>query len=187
MYITKREKYDDTSLFIQAGTSDCFGDFVAKVVAKIPSVDEIWMLNMMNMKFFYLPEILLEEWQRFVVSIRTHPNKFEETYNAITKMVPTTDAAPVYIAYTFHLYGDSIMFSIVAKDEEAANRFVEENINNLPEVFTTHITGIKKQHRLATRESWKIYIRSNLITKPSTTPHDEPALKNIDSQQISSS
>jgi hypothetical protein len=170
MYMTKREKYEDTSLFIQSGSPDCFGDFVSKVIAHIPGVDEIWMFNVMNMKFYYIPEILLNQWQRFSVTIRTPPNKFEETYYELSKLIPTVDVAPVFIAYTFHMYGDSIKFSIVAKDKEAANKFIAENVTSLPDVHATHIIGVEKQERLAIPESWKLFVKSNLISKGSIAP-----------------
>jgi hypothetical protein len=165
LYMTKREKYEDTSLLIYAGNPDCFGDFVANVIAPIPGVDEVWMFNMMNMKFYYLPEILLDEWKRFVVSIRVHPNKFRDVYNTLLRIFPTTEAAPVYLAYTFHIYGDSITLSLVAKDKKAADKFIEENVESLPDIHKTHITGIEKQERLTSPESWKLYIKSHLITK----------------------
>jgi hypothetical protein len=167
MYMTKREKYNDTSLFIQSGSPNCIGDFIAKVVAHIPKTEEIWMFNVMNMKFYFIPEILLEQWQRFSVTIRTPPNKFEETYYNLSKIQPSDDAAPVFIAYTFHMFGDSIKFSLVAKNAEAANKFIEENVNSLPEVHTTHIVAIEKQERLTSPESWKLFIKSNLISKGS--------------------
>jgi hypothetical protein len=170
MYMSRRVKYNDISLFIQAGTPDCFGDFISKIIAKIPGVDEVWMFNMLNMKFFYIPEILLDEWNRFVVTIRTEPNKFEETYYKLSTIYPTTEAAPVYIAYTFHLFGDSIMFSFVAKDETAANKFVEENIKNIPDVFVTLQAGIQDQVRLTSPESWKLHVKTNLLTKETLTP-----------------
>jgi hypothetical protein len=167
MYMTKREKYNDTSLFIQSGSPDCIGDFIAKIIANIPKVEEIWMFNVMNMKFYYIPEILLEQWQRFSVTIRTPPKRFEKTYYELSKIIPSTDAAPVFLAYTFHMYGDSIKFSLVAKDVEVAKKFVKENVNRLPDVHTTHLIGIEKQERLTSPESWKLFVKSNLISKGS--------------------
>jgi hypothetical protein len=170
MYMTKREKYEDTSLFIESGSPDCFGDFITKVIAHIPNVDEIWMFNVMNMKFYYIPNVLLEDWKRYSITIRTPPNRFEETYYELSKLIPTVNAAPVFVAYTFHMYGDSLKFSIVAKDSDAANEFVEKNINSLPDVHTTHITKIERQLRLTSPESWKIFIKSHLLSKESVTP-----------------
>ncbi len=173
LYMTKREKYNDTSLFIQSGSPDCIGDFVAKVIAHIPKVEELWMFNVMNMKFYFIPEILLEQWKRFSVTIRTPPSKFEETYYELSRIMPSENAAPVYLAYTFHMYGDSIKFSLVAEDAGSANEFIKENINSLPDVHTTHIIGIEKQLRLTSPESWKLFVKSNLISKGSISSPKE--------------
>jgi hypothetical protein len=154
------------------------------VIAQIPGIEEIWMLNLMNMKFYYLPEILLEEWQRFVVSIRVPPNKFEDTYYRLAKIIPSSEAAPVYIAYTFHMYGDSITFSLVAKDHEAANKFVEENVNNLPGIHVTNLTGIEKQMRLTSPESWKLYVKSNLLSKETFKTQNESIFSINKTQQM---
>lgn len=163
MYMTKRARHEDTSLFIHAEDPNCFGEFVAKVITHIPGVDGIWMFNMMNMKFFYLQESLLHEWNRFVVTINTHPSKVEEVYNALSNINSTSDTAPVYIAYTFHLFGDNIMFSLLGNDAQAAQKYVMENVNNIPGVLRTNITTIEKKQRLTSREAWKLYVKSNLL------------------------
>lgn len=128
------------------------------------------------MRFFCLDESLLENWDRYVITIRTKPNKFEETYNALSKHKPSTNAAPVYIIYTFHLYGDSIMYSIIAKDEEAADQFIMNNMKVLPDVFRTNTTCIQKQIRLTSPESWKIYVKSNLIQQDMVTSASEASI-----------
>lgn len=164
LYMTKRDKHKDTSLFISAKNPDALGKFVMERIAPIQDVDGLWIINPLAMKFFKLPESLLLEWQRFVVTLKAYPNKFTEIYNTVLKLSPTSDTAPVYLANTFHLYGDSIQFSLVAKDLTCAQKFVEENIDDTPGVLGTTMTAIKKQQRLASREEWKEYINANLVT-----------------------
>lgn len=57
------------------------------------------------------------------------------------------------------------MFSLVAKDKKAVQKFVAENINKLPGVLRTDITAIKRQHRIAFKEAWKLYVKSHLLPK----------------------
>ncbi len=165
MYMTKRAKHEDTSLFIHAEDPNCFGEFVAKVITHIPGVEGIWMFNMMNMKFFYLQENLLDEWTRYIVTINTHPSRVEDVYKALSNLNSNSDIAPVYLAYTFHLFGDNIMFSLLANDTQAAQKFTMKNIKDLPGVLRTNVTAIEKQERLTSRESWKLYVKSNLLPK----------------------
>ena len=163
MYITKRAKHDDTSLFIHADSPDCFGNFVAQIISPIPEVDGVWMFNMMNMRFYHLVKDLIKDWQRYVVTVKAYPGKFEDIYNTRSKVTQTSNATPAYIAYTFHLYGDSIMFSLLADSENAAQEFVTKNIKDLPGVLSTNITSIKKQQRLAPRQDWKLYVKTNML------------------------
>lgn len=165
MYMTKRARHEDTSLFIQAEDPNCFGEFVAKVITHIPGVDGIWMFNMMNMKFFYLQDSLLNEWTRYVVTINIHPSRVEDVYKALSNLNSTSDTAPVYVAYTFHLFGDNIMFSLLANGAQAAQKFIKKNVNGLSGVLRTNVTAIEKQERLTSRESWKLYVKSNLLPR----------------------
>jgi hypothetical protein len=174
MYITKREKHEDTSLFIHSDNPNCFGDFVEKVLAPIPDVKDIWMFNLLNMKFFYIQESILDKWQRFVVTIKAPPNKFHEIYNKLKKLKPIDTAAPVYIAYTFHMFGDSIMLSFMAKHEKYAKGYVNEYINCIPGVLRSTTTAIMKEERLTSPESWKLYVKSNLLPREDIIPSNNP-------------
>jgi DNA-binding Lrp family transcriptional regulator len=163
MYITKRARHEDTSLFISAENPDILGNFLAKKVSKIEGVDKIWMINLMGMKFFKIPEEKLMEMQRAVVTIRAYPNKFDEIYNGLSKFQPFGDFIPVYVAYTFHYYGDSLMFSLVANDIKGIQGYIEENIKEIPGVFGYTTDFIEKQQRLASKEVWKGYVKENLL------------------------
>lgn len=165
MYITKRARFKDTNLFIHAENPDCFGDFVAKVISPIQGVNGLWLFNLYNMRFFRFKEKLLEDRIRFIVTIRGYPAKFEDIYNNLTKLNPNSGTTPVYLAYTFHLFGDSILFSFLAEDEITAHKYVANNIKTLPGVLNTNVNAIKKQERIVTPEIWKLYVKSNLLPK----------------------
>jgi hypothetical protein len=165
VYISRRARHEDTSLFIHSNQPNLLGDFIAQAIAPIKGVEKIWMLNMLDMRFFHLPKNLRENGQRFIVNIRGHPNNVEDIYNSLTKLAPASDAAPQYAAYTFHLYGDSIMFSVAAKDRKAAESFIEKKVSVLPGVIKTNITRIVKQERLASSEVWKEYVKAHLLPK----------------------
>ncbi len=170
VYITKRAKHEDTSLFIKAEDPDVLGDFVAKRIAKIKGVDAIWMFSPTNMKFFYIKESLLREQTRFTVTIKAYPREFENIYNTISNFPETSDVIPVYLAYTFHLFTDSILFSFVAEDVETAQKFVASSIGVLPGVLGTSISKIKRQQCLSSKEEWKAHVRAHLRGKNPDDP-----------------
>ena len=165
MYMTKRARFEDTSLFLHAENLDCFGDFVAKVIAPIKDVNALWLFNLYKLRFFRFKEELLDDWKRLVITIKGYPAKFEEIYTYLTKLKETADVAPVYMAYTFHLYGDSIIFSLAAKDEAIGRKFIADNVKDLPGVLNTNVAVIKKHQRIASPQIWKLYVKSNLLPK----------------------
>lgn len=162
VYITKRARHEDTSLFIKADDPDVLGDFVAKRIAKIKGVDAIWMFNPTNMKFFYIKESLLRARTRFVATIKAYPSEYENIYNSISNLPETSEIIPVYLAYTFHLFTDSILFSFVAEDVESAQKFTAKNIGIMPGVLGTSLSTIKRQQCLSSEEEWKDHVRAHL-------------------------
>ena len=163
MYITKRSRYKDTNIFLHAQNPDCFGDFIAKVIATIPGVNALWLFNLYNVRFFRCKEELFEDKKRYIVTINAYPAKLEQIYHNLTKLKPTPGTHPVYLAYTFHLYGDSILFSFLAEDETIANRFVAKKIKTLPGVLNTNVNALVRQERITSPQEWKLYVKSNLL------------------------
>lgn len=163
MYITKRSRYKDTNIFLHAQNPDCFGDFIAKVIAPIKGVNGLWLFNLYNMRFFRCKEDLFEERKRYIVTISAYPAKFEKIYDRLTKIKPTSKINPVYVAYTFHLFGDSILFSFLAEDEVTAQNLVAKKIRNIPGVLNTNISSLIKQQRIVSPQEWKLYVLSNLL------------------------
>lgn len=165
MYMTKRTRHEDTSLFTWACNPDALGSFVADKVACFEGVEGIWMFPLMNMRFFATPEDTFLKWRRHVVTVKAHPSRYSEIYKTISGFESSPDTAPAYITYTFHLFGDSLMFSFVAKDDDCARGFVRENIESIPGVTGTTLSTIKNQVRLSSKEDWKDYVKSNMIPK----------------------
>jgi len=165
MYLTKRARFKDTNIFLHAENPDCFGDFVAKVIAPIQGVNGLWLFNLYNMRFFRYKEKLDEDRIRYIVTIRGYPAKFEEIYHNLTKLKQNSGTTPVYLAYTFHLFGDSILFSFLAENDITAKKYVADNIKILPGVLNTNVNAIKKQERIVSPEIWKLYVKSNFLPK----------------------
>lgn len=163
MYITKRSRYKDTNIFLHAENPDCFGEFVAKVIAPIKGVTGLWLFNLYNMRFFRCKEDLFEERKRYTVTISGYPAKFEKIYNRLSKLKATSVIHPVYVANTFHLFGDSILFSFLATDEVRAHEFVAKKIRNIPGVLNTNISSLTMQERIVSPQEWKLYVLTNLL------------------------
>ena len=68
-----------------------------------------------------------------------------------------------YVAYTFHLFGDSIQFSILADSEEALNKYLAEVVNKLAGVMKTTVNEIERTRPLVSYDEWKKYSSSHGI------------------------
>ncbi len=62
-----------------------------------------------------------------------------------------------YIAYTFHLFGDSIQFSILAETEAVLNKYLTETVNKLPGVLSTTVNLIERTRPLVSYDKWQKY------------------------------
>ena len=115
LYLSKRIKHKDVSLFIHTNDPSVLGDFIAERLNHIENTT--------------LPEGL--------------------------KMA--------YVAYTFHLFGDSIQFSILADSEEALNKYLAEVVNKLAGVMKTTVNEIERTRPLVSYDEWKKYSSSHGI------------------------
>ncbi|MEW5767383.1 MAG: hypothetical protein AB1797_07110 [bacterium] len=138
---------------------------MASRIAKIKYADNLYMINLMGARFFAIPEDTPRDFQRFTITIKAHPNHFKEIYDKITRIEWTSEAGVVYVAYTFHLFGDSIVCSVLAKDEGCLGKFAREHIRHFPGVIGTQICFIKKTHRLVSLSEWKEYAQDHWVPK----------------------
>jgi hypothetical protein len=84
-------------------------------------------------------------------------------YQTIASAVLPKSLKIAYIAYTFHLFGDSIQFSILADSEEALNRYIEESVKKIPGILKTTVNEIERTRPLVSYEEWKQYSSSHGI------------------------
>jgi len=62
-----------------------------------------------------------------------------------------------YIAYTCHLFGDCIQFSILAEGEEALAKYVTEVVDKIPGVLNSTVNLIEMTRPLVSYDEWKQY------------------------------
>jgi len=159
LYLTQRAKHNDVSLFMDVDNIDVMGDFISNRISTIEEIDGVWIFNMINPKFFLIPQGTTPNLKRYTVTIRVYPKHLNDVYNALCNIFPKPDCLIAYVANSFHLFGDSIMVSIMAKDEVQVEKFIQENIKPLPGILQAHSSHIERTHRLITREEWQKYAR----------------------------
>jgi len=156
LYLSKRIKHKDVSLFIHTNDPGVLGDFIADSLNNIENITDIWVINMIKPVFFPLPKDT-RGMRRFTITLKVFPKKLKDVYQHIANATLPEGLKMAYIAYTFHLFGDSIQFSILADSEEALNKYLAEVINKLPGVIKSTVNEIERTRPLVSYEEWKQY------------------------------
>ncbi|MEE8605110.1 MAG: hypothetical protein V3S65_07030 [Candidatus Aminicenantaceae bacterium] len=156
LYLSKRIKHKDVSLFIHTNDPGVLGDFIAERLNNVENITDIWVINMIKPVFFPLPKDT-KGMKRFTITLKVFPKKLKDVYQNIANATLPESLKMAYIAYTFHLFGDSIQFSILADSEEALNKYLAEVVNKLPGVVKTTINEIERTRPLVSYDEWKQY------------------------------
>jgi hypothetical protein len=156
LYLSKRIKHKDVSLFIHTSDPSVLGDFIAERLNKIENITDIWVINMIKPVFFPLPKDT-KGMKRFTITLKVFPKKLRDVYQNIAYTTLPEGLKMAYIAYTFHIFGDSIQFSILSDSEEALHKYMAEVVNKLPGVVKATINEIERTRPLVSYDKWKQY------------------------------
>src|SRR4030066_1431331 len=156
LYLTKRAKHEDVSLFIHAIDPNYLGDFIAEDLNKIEHVTGIWVINMIKPIFYPLPKDT-KNMKRFAISLKVFTKNLKEVYqNMATANLPD-GLKMAYLAYTFHLFEDSIQLSILAENAEALDKYLAGTVEKMPGVLRTTMNPIVMTRPLVSYETWREY------------------------------
>lgn len=156
LYLSKRAKHEDVSLFVHMVDPDILGDFIAEHLNKIEDVTGIWVINMIKPVFYPLPQDT-KNMKRFAITMKVFPKNLKDVYRKIATAALPDGLKMAYIAYTFHLFGDCIQFSILAEEEETLNKYLTEVVNKIPGVLSTTVNLIERTRPLVSYDEWKQY------------------------------
>jgi hypothetical protein len=162
LYLSKRAKYNEVSLFLHIADANILGDFIAQHLAKLNGVDSLWLINMLKPVFFPFPKDARRQ-KRYTVTVKAYPPRLSEIYSALANLAHSETVAITYLAYTCHLFGDCIQLSLQAADETDIPKYVSQVIDNIPGVLKTTACAIEKTHPFTSYEEWQKYISQNAI------------------------
>ena len=156
LYLTKRAKHEDVSLFIHTVDHDFLGDFIAENLTKIQHITGIWVIHMIKPIFYPLPKDT-RNMRRYAISLKVFTNNLKEVYqNMATANLPD-GLRMAYLAYTFHLFEDSIQLSILAENAEALDKYLAGTVEKMPGVLRTTMNPIVMTRPLVSYETWREY------------------------------
>jgi len=163
LYMSRRAKHEDVSLFVHVADSDVLGSVITDELGRIKNLTSCWVINMLKPVFFPLPKDT-SKMKRYVITLRVFPSHLREVYERLLRAVMPLGVMMAYLALTFHLYGDCLQFSALAEDERVLNRFIADKVRNLPGVLKTTVNYVERTKPLISYDEWKKYsIRHSLI------------------------
>ncbi|MFC2164034.1 hypothetical protein ACFLT2_03440 [Acidobacteriota bacterium] len=156
LYLSKRAKHKDVSLFIHTVDTDVLGNFIVEHLNKIDHITSLWLVNMIKPVFYPLPKDT-GNMKRFTVTLKVFPKSLKDVYQNIGSTILPAGLKMAYIAYTCHLFGDCIQFSILAEREKTLTKYVTEVVDKIPGVLNSTINLIEITRPLVSYDEWKRY------------------------------
>jgi len=156
LYLTKRAKHGDVSLFIHTIDPSVLGDFIAEGLSQIEHVTGVWAIHMIKPIFYPLPRDT-KNMKRFSVSLKVFIKNLQAVYKNIATATLPHGLKLAYLAYTFHLFEDSIQFSILTENEPPLNDFLTNVLEKMPGVLKTTVNLIERTQPLISYDAWRKY------------------------------
>jgi hypothetical protein len=156
LYLTKRAKHEDVSFFIHTVDPNFLGDFIAESLNKIEHVTGIWAIHLIKPIFYPLPKDT-KNMKRFAISLKVFIKNLKDVYRNIATASLPDGLKLAYLAYTFHLFEDSIQFSILTENEETLNNYVTDVVEKMPGVLRTTVNLIERTRPLVSYDAWREY------------------------------
>ena len=156
LYLTKRARHEDVSLFVHTIDPAFLGDFVADSLNKIEHLTGIWAIHMIKPIFYPLPKDT-RNMKRYAISLRVFIKNLKEVYENIAAANLPEGLKMAYLAYTFHLFEDSLQLSILAENEGNLNSYLTSVVEKMPGVLRTTVNLIERTRPLVSYDTWREY------------------------------
>ena len=162
LYLSQRARHQDVSLFVHAADPNVLGDFIAKNLAQIKDLTSIWTIHLMKPLFFPIPKDT-KDMIRFTITAKLFPSQLKEVYENLVRQSAHDHFPLAYIAFTFHLFEESVIFSLLTRNLDELERYVRETINKMPGILGTNSYLISRTKPLISYEEWKSYALEHSI------------------------
>ena len=156
LYLTKRRGYNEACLFVHVRDSGNIIDLVAEHLSKIEGVSSLCIAHLFRPRFFPVPRDTYD-LKRFVITAKVRPKYFTDVYKKLLNPNLPKGLKRVYYAFTFHSYDDNLQYSFWAENEEAAQRYVDENINTVKGIIIADLHQIERTKAFITYKEWVKY------------------------------
>lgn len=179
LYVTKRDVQGETSLIVDATDLSALSDFIMTHLAEDETIVNIRVVNMMQPLFFPAPTNA-RELQRFTVNVCCRPKQCKEIYKEVSRIRTTDDIAITYISFNFMDCGNSLTLSVLSRDEDALETFLDQQVDSIQGAQTIDYVRIIKTRKLASLREWQKTIHPLTLWEQATScDYDEEILRDV--------
>lgn len=156
LYLSKRKGHNEASLFVHAKDSNVINELISNHLSKIESVSAIWLIHLYKPRFFPLPSDTTN-LKRFTITAKVKPKYLSEVYGKLMDPNLPEGLKKVYYAFTFHLYDETLQYSLLAESEQTLQKYLTEKVNKIEGVLKTEIHPIEKTKPFISYKEWQDY------------------------------
>jgi hypothetical protein len=159
LYLAKRYKHNEATLFVHTSDTMILGDFIVEQLTRLEGVTGIWLINMLKPIFFPLPKGA-RRVKRYTVTVAAFLPRLAEIYERISQLTYPDGIFITYLANTCHSYGDCLQFSLLAENEGDLRKFISQVVDKIPGVLRTTLCEVEKNKPFISYEQWQKYASS---------------------------
>jgi hypothetical protein len=149
---------DEVSLILDLKDENSFGEFVSKHISPLEQVEGVWLINLVKPRFLHVPRGTPMDYKRFVLTISAEPSAYEYIYKKIIGLRNEKHAIVTYVTYIFQPLGKDLQVSVISKDKDTINEFVEKDVMNINGVKDVDISPVSKTKKLVPNKEWLEHI-----------------------------
>ena len=156
LYLTKRIEFNEANLYIH---TDDFLSIINLITEHLSTVDEVSAISIIHLIkpwFFPVPKDTYN-LKRFIISLKVHPKSLKDVYKKLLNPNLPEGIIKVYYAFTFQNNNEALQYSVLAEDEESAQKFIAKSIHSIDGIIETELHQAEKTKPFISYEEWLKY------------------------------
>jgi hypothetical protein len=154
MFVFKSLNTGETSVVLDAQSTDALSLFVKKNIRSRDEVTAVKVDNMVRPVFFPLPENLRDK-KRFAVTIECQPMMCKGIYKQMIELGSNDTAVITMVTFIMNEVGQYVSMSVIANDLGALNAFIDGHLSTMPGVDNIRVSELAHLRKLSTKFEWK--------------------------------
>lgn len=152
LYMSQQEDHHFVSTLFEVKNVDSVARFLIDETEDCDEIDYTRTITLLRPAFFSMPKGIRDDMKRFMISVSVDPAHYHSVYKKLVELKRPEGLHFTYVSYSFG--EDDILISTVARSWKDIRKFVEERLNKVKGIRSSHVSLICRSKRLTSRERW---------------------------------